>query len=128
MTKIRIIIPLLLLLVASFSAEARFHRAVLRDSLLNELRHVSNPHDSLDIYLDILDLAVNKDRSGSIREIYRLAQRTHNITVQLEMLQRMANLYASSENPDSLSSIAASSLPMLFRRATCSVQRSCSSI
>lgn len=102
MTKIRIIIPLLLLLVASFSAEARFHRAVLRDSLLNELRHVSNPHDSLDIYLDILDLAVNKDRSGSIREIYRLAQRTHNITVQLEMLQRMANLYASSENPDSL--------------------------
>lgn len=102
MSKLRCIILAAFMVLIAADASAYYRRAAIRDSLYRELPYITNPHDSLSVLLDILDLSDWAGRAKIVRQVFALAQETHNITVQLEMLQRMSNLYTQYTNHDSL--------------------------
>lgn len=100
MKKINIIIFVLLMLVAAFSASAQQKpgKQTLIEKYTNQLKTTTSARDSLRILYYIFDLS---DRRGQMKyawDIYYTAERAANVNAQLDMLRNLANFYAKNDS------------------------------
>lgn len=67
------------------------------DSLKRELANMSTPADSIPLLYDIFDVAPRINRGIAGFNLYNTAKRTGNISVQLDILRRISNLYTRQD-------------------------------
>ena len=119
----RLIIPLLL--VASLlpvKTKGENSRTHLVDSLRSELADVTTATDSLRILNNLFDLARYGDRAKVGEELFMISQKNFDPSVQLDIIRRLASVYAgssvNSERVSQLTDLVASMPQSEDQRAT----------
>ena len=87
-----IFIMYMLVSISGFSSSARSQSSMLIDGLEMQLADARTAADSLKILFDIYDLSRSSDKIAVAQRCYEAAVRAGNITAQLDMLRRQANM------------------------------------
>lgn len=97
MRKIFLLLATLAMLAVTIPAQAGTE---VKQNEIKKLRQtlagVSTPQDSLKILYNIFDLSTRKDQPGVGREIYDVAERTNDVTTQLDILRLISACYSDS--------------------------------
>lgn len=69
-----------------------------RDSLLHRLQSARSTRDSILIYYHLFDISENADRVEYNKQLYKIAQRVHDVNIQLDVLRTTSNIYLKSDS------------------------------